>query len=78
VAGHFGVGGIFTQGAQEQLGESKDHGKFPFLWQMRQKLLGTNLPAAGGVSCLPLLRREQKSHALLKEAPGRHRLVILQ
>ena len=25
VAGHLGVGGIFAQGAQEQLGESKDH-----------------------------------------------------
>jgi hypothetical protein len=27
VAGHFGVDGIFAQGAQEKLGQSCDHGR---------------------------------------------------
>ena len=73
VAGHLGVGGIFAQGAQEQLGESKDHWVSIRFWEGagqaaklnrsnrgdRHKSLGTNLPSA----------RTQKSHAITDGSP---------
>ena len=46
VAGHLGVGGIFTQGAQEQLGESKDHWVSIRFWEgagKAEKHVGTKL-----------------------------------
>jgi hypothetical protein len=30
VAGHLGVGGVVTQGAQEQLGHAGDHSRPPY------------------------------------------------
>ncbi|MCB5294869.1 hypothetical protein BJQ90_04338 [Arthrobacter sp. SO3] len=45
VAGHFGVGGIFTQGAQEQLGESKDHWLSIRFWESAGKTIKPEKPA---------------------------------